>query len=99
MQLRDGERLVAEQDVVIRERHIMNVRISEHEAESFWRLDVCDPEAPRMSMTTTVSEADSFLMHLMHDAAGGEPAAWRRLAEWGHERLIRPAPGFRAARV
>jgi hypothetical protein len=93
----DGERLVAEQDVVVRDHHVMTVRISEHEIESFWRLDVCNPAARRVSMTTTVSEADSFLMHLIKDAVVGEAAAWRRLAEWGQENLSRPAPGFRLA--
>ena len=97
--MHDGESLVAEQDVVVRERHVMNVRISEHAGESFWRLDVCDPEAPRASMTTTVGETDSFLMHLMRDAVGGEPAAWRQLAEWGYEKLSRPVPGFSLARA
>lgn len=95
--MHDGERLVAEQDVIVRDHQVMNVRISEHPAESFWRLDVCNPSALRASMTTTVSEADSFLMRLIHDAVGGQPAAWRQLAEWGRENLSRPAPGFRLA--
>lgn len=95
--MHDGERLVAEQDVIVRDHHVMNVRIFEHPAESFWRLDVSNPAALRASMTTTVSEADSFLMHLIHEAVSGQPTAWRQLAEWGHENLNRPAPGFRLA--
>ena len=88
---------MAQQDVVVRDHHVMNVRISEHTAECFWRLDVSNPSAHRATMTTTVSEADSFLMHLINDAIGGQPAAWRSLAEWGHDNLSRPAPGFRLA--
>ncbi len=95
--MHDGERLVAEQDVVVRDHHRMNVKISQHDEESFWRLDVTNPATRRTSMTTTVSEVDSFLMHLIHDAVSGEPSAWRRLAEWGHDNLSRPAPGFRLA--
>ena len=95
--MHDGERLVAEQDVVVRGHHTMNVRISQHDTESFWRLDVTNPAARRASMTTTVSEVDSFLMHLINDAVGGEPSAWRSLAEWGQDNLSRPAPGFRLA--
>ncbi|HVA75399.1 MAG TPA: hypothetical protein VNF71_12645 [Acidimicrobiales bacterium] len=95
--MHDGERLIAEQDVVIRDHHVLNVRISEHMSESFWRLDVSNPAALRASMTTTVSETDSFLMHLINDAVSGQSAAWRQLAEWGHENLSRPAPGFRLA--
>ena len=88
---------MAQQDVVIRGRHVMNVRISEHADEGFWRLDVANPAARRATMTTTVSEADSFLMHLISDAVGGQAAAWRGLAEWGQDNLSRPAPGFRLA--
>lgn len=92
-----GERLVAQQDVVARGHHVMNVRISENPTEGFWRLDVSNPASRRATMTTTVSEADSFLMHLINDAVTGQPAAWRSLAEWGCDNLSRPAPGFRLA--
>lgn len=95
--MHDGERLVAEQDVVVRGHHVMSVRISENPDEGFWRLDVSNPDSRRASMTTTVSEADSFLMHLINDAITGHPAAWRSLAEWGKDILSRPAPGFRLA--
>ena len=95
--MHDGERLVAERDVVVRGHHVMSVRISEHPAEGFWRLDLSNPAAHRATMTTTVSETDSFLMHLISDAVGGQPSAWRGLAECGQDHLSRPAPGFRLA--
>jgi hypothetical protein len=67
----DEEELVAEQLV-----GALKVRISQHRAEDFWRVDV---EGRR---STTVSGGDSYMMDLIQGAVRGEPAAWQHLAHW-----------------
>ena len=93
----DAERLIAEQDVAIHDRHTLSVRISQDADEDFWRVQVRRAEGSRATMSTTVSDdGDNFLVHLIHEAVEGKQSAWHHLAEWGHANLTRPATGFRA---
>jgi hypothetical protein len=91
----DGERLVAEQRVRLRDRQTLSVRISQHPVEEFWRVQVGDPASARGSLSTTVGTGDSFLMKLIEEAVSGKDSAWHHLAQWGHSRLTRPALGWR----
>jgi hypothetical protein len=84
------EMLIAEQTVSIHERSSMTVRILQHEAEDFWRVDVTDPGTVRGHMSTTVASPDSFLMFLIQEAVSGQPLAWQHLAQWGQDNLTRP---------
>ena len=78
----DDEVLVAEQVVSTGEAGPLTVRISQHSAEEFWRVDVC--RAPGAAhRTTTVAPGDSFMMNLIEGAVGGEAVAWNHLAAWG----------------
>ena len=95
----DGEQLVAERDVDLRDRQQLSVRISQHAEEDFWRVQVSNPETARSSINTTVWAGDSFLMQLIQEAVSGNQAAWHHLAQWGHTNLTRPATGFRVAQV
>jgi hypothetical protein len=83
------ETLIAEQTVSIHERTSLTVRILQHEAEDFWRVDVTDPATSRGHMSTTVASPDSFLMFLIREAVSGQPLAWRHLAQWGQDNLTR----------
>lgn len=76
-------------------RQALSVRISQDLEEQFWRVDVTGAAGCRGTMTTTVSESDSFLKHLIDGAIGGEDAAWGHLADWGQHSLARSAPGYR----
>jgi hypothetical protein len=84
------ETLIAEQTVSVHERSSLTVRILQHEAEDFWRVDVTDPATARGHMSTTVASPDSFLMFLIQEAVSGQPLAWRHLAQWGQDNLTRP---------
>jgi hypothetical protein len=90
----DEEQLIAEQDVALHDRQILSVRISQHPVEDFWRVRV---GGSRGSMTTTVTDTESFLVRLIEEAVEGKQAAWHQLAQWGHANLTRPATGFRPA--
>lgn len=88
----DEEQLVAEQVVAVAQSRALTVRISQHTAEEFWRVDVSpDPAAPEGHMTATVSPGDSFMMYLIRGAVDGEELAWRHLAHWGRDNLSRSA--------
>ncbi|MGH9114785.1 MAG: hypothetical protein ACRDWW_03050 [Acidimicrobiales bacterium] len=93
----EGEELVAERVVEIHDNQTLNVRISQHAADEFWRVDIQSLGATRGTTTTTVGFGDSFLVHLIHDAVREEQAAWRHLAECGHANLARSAPSLRCA--
>jgi hypothetical protein len=95
----DGEQLVAEQHVSLRDRQPLRVCISQHTTEDFWRVHVSDPATARMGMSTTVAPGESFLMKLIQEAVDGDQSAWHHLAQWGHTNLTRPATGFRAPAV
>ena len=97
----DGEQLVAEQHVSLDTRQTLNVRISQHTAEDFWRVQVSDsnPDRARRTISTTVGGGDNFMMNLIEEAVSGRQAAWGHLAQWGHTCLTRPALGFRSAHL
>lgn len=96
----DGERLIAEQHVFIHEHQTLSVRISQHDVEEFWRVQVTNPATARGSLSTTVGTGDTnFLMKLIEEAVSGKQTAWHHLAQWGQTNLTRPATGFRAAPV
>jgi hypothetical protein len=95
----DGEQLVAEQHVPLRDRQTLRVAISQHTTEEFWRVQVSDPETAHHGMSTTVAPGESFLMNLIEEAVGGDQSAWHHLAEWGHTNLTRPNTGFRATAI
>ena len=78
------------------ENQRLSVRISLHEDEDFWRVDVRHPATARGVMSATVSPGETYLMPLIHGAVSGDQAAWHHLARWGHANLTRPAKGFRA---
>jgi hypothetical protein len=95
----DEEQLVAEQVVSLEDHHALTVRISQHQSEEFWRVEVTNPSAPRGLMNTTVAPGDSFLMNLIDDAVSGQQIAWRHLAQWGRTNLagpVSPPPVIRA---
>lgn len=83
----DDEQVVAEQVVTMERDHALTVRISQHPAEDFYRVDVTNQAGPARCMTTTVSPGDSFMMNLIEGAVSGEAVAWRHLAHWGQENL------------
>lgn len=84
----NDEQLVAEQVVPLEQAGALTVRISQHTAEEFWRVDVSrDPAVSDGHMTATVAPGDSFLMNLIEGAVSGEPVAWRHLARWGQDAL------------
>lgn len=95
----DGERVVAERYVLLRDDYLLNVRISENSDEQFWRVNVTVPSDAGTAASATVGAGESFLMHLIHGAVAGEETAWRHLAAWGHENLCGSVPGVRVARV
>jgi hypothetical protein len=84
----DDEVLVAEQVVSAGCAGPLTVRISQHFAEEFWRVDVSrDPAVGTGHRTATVAPGDSFMMNLIESAVGGEAVAWSHLAHWGREAL------------
>jgi hypothetical protein len=88
----DEEQLVAEQVVSIESAGALTVRISQHQAEDFWRVDVSrDPSGPEGHTTATVAPGDNFMMNLIEGAVSGEPVAWRHLAHWGRDSIGRSA--------
>ena len=87
--------MIAEQDVLLRDRYTVKVRISEHPDEEFWRVKVAAPSEEDGAASATVPMGDSFLMHLIDRAVGGEETAWRQLAAWADDNLRRPVPGVR----
>jgi hypothetical protein len=91
----DGEQVVAEQSVSIRDQQTLSVRISRHAIEEFWRVQVSNPGTVRGSLSTTVGDRSNFLTTLIEEAVGGEQGAWHQLAQWGQANLTRPATGFR----
>ena len=90
----NDEQLIAQQTVATSSAGALQVRIFEHAAEEFWRIEFEDAgptRTGRACMSTTVSGGDSFMMHLIHGATSGEPVAWGHLAHWGQENLGQPA--------
>jgi hypothetical protein len=93
--LLDGEIVVAENEVLLRDDYLLNVRISEHPGEQFWRVNVTVPSEQGTAASATVGAGESFLTHLIDGAISGEETAWRHLAAWGHHNLCRSVPGVR----
>ncbi len=81
--------------MLLRDRHMLKVRISEHADEEFWRVDIAAPSEHGRGASATVAAGDSFLKHLIDRAVGGEDTAWQHLAAWGEDNLRRPVPGVR----
>ena len=79
-----AEQLIAEQVVALEAQRAVTVRISQHLAEDFWRVDVKGGNGSGGGhVTATVAPGDSFLMNLIEGAMSGEQVAWRHLAQWG----------------
>lgn len=94
----DEEHLVAEQVVSTEQAGPLTVRISQHAAEDFWRVDITRRTSATEARTTaTVAPGDSFMMNLIEGAVSGEPIAWRHLAHWGQDALSGTSP--RAGRL
>lgn len=86
----DEEQLVAEQTVTIDIAQALTVRITQHPAEEFYRVDVASSTAPEWRASTTVAGADNFMIDLIHGALSGEQVAWQHLAHWGQGNLAGP---------
>jgi len=83
-----GEVRIASRQVTVN-RQRLDVVISQHPAELFWRVDVSHPMGS--SATGTALDADdNFLCRLARSAVAGEAPAWESLAHWGHRRINRP---------
>lgn len=95
----DGEQLIAEQDVPVRDQHVVRVRISQHAVEEFWRVDFNASGSRHHPANITVGAGESFMMSLIEEAIAGQQAAWNHLAQWGHSNLLRPATVLRTAVV
>ncbi|MDE3203031.1 MAG: hypothetical protein KGQ66_02280 [Acidobacteriota bacterium] len=90
----EQESLIAERVVDLPSEKPLNVKIWQHVAEGFWRVDVGRHGGPSWS-TTTVGDGDSFMMNLISAALSDEALAWRHLAQWGRDITAhspRPAP-------
>jgi hypothetical protein len=83
-----GEKLVASRGVTVN-RQELDVSISQHADEQFWRVDVRHPVGSHATGTALDGD-DNFLCYLIKSAVAGEPHAWESLARWGHRRLNRP---------
>ena len=83
-----GEKLVASRGARV-DRQLLDVRISRHADEHFWRVDVSHPVG-RAATGTALDGDENFLSRLASSAVAGEGSAWEDLARWGHRRLSRP---------
>lgn len=83
-----SERLVATRGVQVN-RQVLDVSISRHVDEQFWRVDVRHPIGSATTGTALEGD-DNFMCHLIESAVAGEGTAWDSLAHWGHRRLTRP---------
>jgi hypothetical protein len=83
-----SEKLVASRGVTVN-RQQLDVLISQHADERFWRVDVRHPVGSSTTGTALDGD-DNFLCHLIKSAVAGEGAAWESLARWGHRRINRP---------
>lgn len=92
----DNETVVAERRVQLTVDRL-DVRISTHAAEGFWRVHVADSRATRQVSTTTVGGDDTFLWPLIRAAVNGDEPAWQHLAHWGHHVMHGRSTGLRTA--
>jgi hypothetical protein len=93
----DGEQLIAEKDVPLRDDRVVQVQISQHADEEFWRVAFKASDTTRGPANITVGAGESFMMSLIQEAIGGQQGAWNHLAQWGHSTLLRPATVLRTA--
>jgi hypothetical protein len=93
----DGEQLIAEKTVPLRDQQVLHVQISQHETEDFWRVAFSNSHTARQSADITVAGGESFVMSLIEEAIGGQESAWDHLAQWGHSTLLRPVTVFGTA--
>lgn len=82
-----NEQFVASRGVTVN-RQQLDVSISQHVEEQFWRVDVRHPVGS--ATTGTAVDGDDFFCHLIKSAVAGEGSAWESLAHWGSRRLNRP---------
>ena len=82
-----SERLVASRGVTVNHQDL-EVSISQHTDEQFWRVAVRHPVGSSATGTAIDSD-DNFLYHLIQSAVAGERSAWESLARWGHRRIDR----------
>ncbi|MGC8627756.1 MAG: hypothetical protein ACP5VR_09440 [Acidimicrobiales bacterium] len=82
-----GEELVARRGVTVNDQEL-EVSISQHLDEHFWRVAVRHP-CGVCTTGTAVNIDDNFLYHLCRSAVAGERSAWESLARWGHRRFSR----------
>ena len=83
-----SEKLVASRGVTV-DRQQLDVSISQHADEQFWRVEVRHPVGAT-STRTAVDSDDNFLCHLIRSAVAGEGSAWESLARVGHRRFSPP---------
>jgi len=83
-----SEKLVARKGVTVNHQEL-EVSVSRHPGERFWRVAVRHPVGPSATGTAITSD-DYFLHHLCQSALGGESSAWESLARWGHRRMNHP---------
>jgi len=83
-----SEKLVASRGVTVNSQ-CLDVSISQHVDEQFWRVDVRHPVGSSATGTALDSD-DNFLYYLIKSAVAGESSAWESLARWGHRRLDQP---------
>ncbi|MGA3219057.1 MAG: hypothetical protein ABSE77_08275 [Acidimicrobiales bacterium] len=83
-----GEKLVASRGVTVDRQHL-DVSISQHADEQFWRVEVRHPVGPT-STRTALDGDDNFLCHLIRSAVAGEGSAWESLARLGHRHFSPP---------
>ena len=83
-----GEKLVASREVTV-DRRQLDVSISQHADEQFWRVDVRHPVGATSTRTVLDSD-DNFLCHLIRSAVAGEGSAWESLARVGHRHFSPP---------
>ncbi len=94
---------MVDSETVIAERRVdvgtdpLDVRISTHASEGFWRVHVASATSTREVSTTTVDGDDSFLWPLIRDAVAGHDPSWQHLAHWGRGAMTGRGAGLRSA--
>lgn len=81
------EKLVASRGVMVN-RQRLDVSISQHLDEQFWRVDVRHPGGSSTT-STALDGDDNFFCYLVKSAMAGEGSAWDSLAHWGQRRINR----------
>jgi hypothetical protein len=82
-----SEKLVASRGVTVNSQQL-DVLISQHADEQFWRVDVRYPVGSSATGTALDGD-DNFLCYLIKSAVAGETSAWESLARWG-QRCMNP---------